>query len=81
MLVMLITKKKVIKKSGDRMIYRHEKWGEDKQYNLSQNGWSTWILVEYSKGCRKSALTLTDLEKDQFIKRLEDNGWYGNSRS
>lgn len=58
------------------MIYKHENWGELKEYSLTSDGFGRWLLTEYSNGCKKTKLHMSSYEKDSFLIRLENNGWY-----
>ena len=63
------------------MIYKHEKWGDDKHYSLVNNGMGQWTLREFVNGCRKTELTMSTEEKIMFTKRLKENDWYEHVRS
>ena len=58
------------------MIYKHEKWGDDKHYSLTNNGMGTWTLREFVNRCKKTELTLSTEEKIMFVQRLKENEWY-----
>ena len=58
------------------MIYKHEKWGDDKHYSLCNTGMGTWTLREFSNRIEKTKLTLRTEEKIMFEQRLKENGWY-----
>lgn len=63
------------------MIYKHEKWGDDKHYSLTNNGMGTWTLREFVNRCKKTELTLSTEEKIMFVQRLKENEWYEHVRS
>jgi len=58
------------------MIYKNDNWGKLKTYSLTSHGFGSWLLTEYSNGCKKTKLQLREDEKDNFLNRLEKNGWY-----
>jgi hypothetical protein len=47
------------------MIYKHEKWGDDKHYSLVNNGMGVWTLREFVNR----------------FQRLKENEWYEHVRS
>lgn len=57
------------------MIYKHDRWGDEKHYSLVNNGMGQWTLREFINGCRKTELTMSTEEKIMFAKRLKENGW------
>ena len=63
------------------MIYKNDKWGDDKHYSLVNNGMGVWTLREFVNRCKKTELTLTTEEKIVFVKRLKENNWYEHVRS
>ena len=63
------------------MIYKNEKWGDDKHYSLVNNGMGIWVLREFVNRCKKTELTLTTEEKIIFTQRLKENGWYEHVRN
>jgi len=63
------------------MIYKNDKWGDDKHYSLCNNGMGVWTLREFVNKCKKTELTLSTEEKIMFTQRLKENGWYEFIRS
>lgn len=63
------------------MIYKNERWGEDKYYQIVHSHHSGFILREYDKGARKTEITMTTEDKLKFEKILKDNDWYEFVRS
>lgn len=63
------------------MIYKNDKWGDDKHYSLVNNGMGIWVLREFVNKCKKTELTLNTEEKIIFTQRLKENGWYEFVRS
>lgn len=67
------------------MIYRHEKYGDSKTYSVITSTYGSphirpvYKVREFSNGCRKSELTLSEEEKIMFEKKLKENGWYANN--
>jgi hypothetical protein len=58
------------------MIYKHEKWGDDKHYSLSHSSMGQWILKEFANRIKKTEITLSTEEKVIFEQRLKQGGWY-----
>jgi len=58
------------------MIYKHEKWGDDKHYSIINNGMGQFKVIEFFNRCKKTELTMTTEEKIMFVKRLKENDWY-----
>ena len=58
------------------MIYKHEKWGDDKHYSIVPNGMGQFKVVEYFNRSKKTELTLTAEEKIMFEQRLKKGEWY-----
>lgn len=58
------------------MIYKHEKWGEDKYYQIVPRFNDGFVLREYNNGARRTDVDMTPQDKNNFEKLLERNGWY-----
>jgi len=64
------------------MIFRHEKYGDKKTFSVCSSTYgypdirAVYTVREFSNGCRKSELTLSEEEKIMFENRLKENGWY-----
>jgi len=58
------------------MIYKHEKWGDDKYYQIVPRFNGGFVLREYNNGARRTDVDMTPQDKDNFEKLLERNGWY-----
>lgn len=63
------------------MIYKHDNWGELKQYSLTADYNGLWKLTEYSNKCRKTSLTLTTEQKIKLVSQLKEQGFYEHIRS
>ena len=53
------------------MIYKHEKWGDDKHYSIVNNGMGTYVLREFVNRCKKTELTLSTEEMMMFKQKLK----------
>lgn len=62
------------------VIYKHEKWGDNKHYSIVNNSMGQWTLREFVNGCKKTELTMNTEEKIMFTKRLKENDWYEQLR-
>ena len=58
------------------VIYKHEKWGDDKHYSIVNNGMGLYTVIEFFNRHKKTQLTLTAEEKIMFVNRLKENNWY-----
>lgn len=63
------------------MIFKNEYFGDDKHYSLSNNTMGTWTLREFTKGIKKTELTLSTEEMIMFKSKLKEGGWYEFVRS
>ena len=63
------------------MIYKNEKWGEDKYYQIIPRFNGGFILREYCKGAKRTEVDMTNLDKQNFEKLLKENDWYECIRS
>ena len=62
------------------MIYKSEKWGEEKVYAVATNFAGTVTVKEFKNGCRKSELTLAREAAKPFIFNLEKAGFVEQPR-
>lgn len=59
------------------MIFKHEKWGDDKHYSVAATvEHNRFVVREFVNGCKKTELSLSQEEKVSFVKRLKENEWY-----
>jgi len=43
---------------------------------ITDNGFSTWKVIEYVNNCRTKQLHLSEKDKIMMENRLKENGWY-----
>ena len=62
------------------MIYKSEKWGEDKVYSVATNFAGTVTIKEFCRGNRKSELTVANEDVKGFMDALEGLGFVEQPR-
>ena len=63
------------------MIYKNDKWKDEKHYQIIPRFNGGFILREYNKGIKKTEIDLTASDKHKFEKLLKENDWYEFIRS
>lgn len=62
------------------MIYKNERWGALKVYSVSYNDHGTAKIVEYSKGAKKTEMSLAGSKVKAFLDTLESAGFVEQQR-
>ncbi|MDB2657095.1 hypothetical protein N9Y60_03455 [Crocinitomicaceae bacterium] len=63
------------------MIYKNEKWGDEKYYQIVSSYNGGFVLREYNNGAKRTEVDMSPQDKMNFVKLLKENDWYDFVRS
>lgn len=63
------------------MIYKNDKWGDEKYYQIVNRFNGGFVLREYNNGAKRTEIDMTPQDKKNFEQLLKENDWYEFVRS